>query len=258
MAQINIPEEHRTITDADQVRAFLASNGIEYEQTEPSVPVRADAPADELLAAYKPKIDELKARILGSAALEAVQVAAGVAHGAITVNGKLWDVTAPAAIVLEAGGLLSDFSGRPVFPFDLAHYGGAKVPFLAAAPQAHADSEHIVCEWLAGEDHFGGCLKFGPDGMLYFPVGDGSGYADGNQSGQDPLNFPIKTNNRLASLLRVAVSGEGRPTGNVETIFADLVQELKAETDRLDRVYTADLAAFNRMLERNRRDPIKP
>ena len=45
-----------------------------------------------------------------------------------------------------------------------------------------------------------------------------------NQSGQDPLNFPIKTNNRLASLLRVAVSGEGRPTGNVEPIFNDLVR----------------------------------
>jgi len=36
--------------------------------------------------------------------MEAVQVAAGVAHGAVTVNGKLWDCVAPAAIVLEAGG----------------------------------------------------------------------------------------------------------------------------------------------------------
>ena len=38
-----------------------------------------------------------KIRMLGSAALEAVQVAAGVAHGGVTVNGKLWDVAAPAA-----------------------------------------------------------------------------------------------------------------------------------------------------------------
>ena len=54
-----------------------------------------------------------------------------------------------------------------------------------------------------------------------------------NQSGQDPLNFPIKTNNRLASLLRVVGTGEGRPIGNVEPIFEDLQKELKAETDRL-------------------------
>jgi myo-inositol-1(or 4)-monophosphatase len=78
-----------------------------------------------------------KLRILGSAALEAVQVAAGVAHGAVTVNGKLWDAAAPAAVVLEAGGVMTDFTGRPVFPFDLTRYQGAKVPFLAASPAAH-------------------------------------------------------------------------------------------------------------------------
>src|SRR5262249_37084057 len=30
-----------------------------------------------------------------------------------------------------------------------------------------------------------------------------------NQSNQDPLNFPIRTNNRLASLLRVVEAGDG-------------------------------------------------
>jgi myo-inositol-1(or 4)-monophosphatase len=80
-----------------------------------------------------------KLRMLGSAALEAVQVAAGVAHGAVTVNGKLWDAVAPAAVVLEAGGVVTDFQGRPVFPFDLTRYQGAKVPFLAAGPAAQSE-----------------------------------------------------------------------------------------------------------------------
>lgn len=78
-----------------------------------------------------------KTRMLGSAALEAVQVGAGVAHGAITIHGKLWDLAAAAAVVLEAGGVVTGLDGRPVFPIDLAGYGGAKVPFLAAAPGAH-------------------------------------------------------------------------------------------------------------------------
>jgi photosystem II stability/assembly factor-like uncharacterized protein len=77
-----------------------------------------------------------------------------------------------------------------------------------------------------------------------------------NQSGQDPLNFPIKTNNRLASLLRVALAGEGRPTGNVEPIFNDLVAELKGHTDRLDKTLTDQLGAFNRMLTRIKKEPI--
>jgi myo-inositol-1(or 4)-monophosphatase len=79
-----------------------------------------------------------KMRILGSAALEATMVAAGVAHGAVTVNGKLWDVAAPAAIVLESGAKITDLSGQAVFPYELERYAGAKVPFLAAGPAAHA------------------------------------------------------------------------------------------------------------------------
>jgi len=79
---------------------------------------------------------EWKVRILGSAALEAAQVAAGVAHGAVTMNGKLWDVAAPAALVLEAGGLITSPGGQNVFPFNARGYDGAKVPFLAAAPAA--------------------------------------------------------------------------------------------------------------------------
>lgn len=79
-----------------------------------------------------------KIRMLGSAAMEAAQVAAGVAHGAVTINGKLWDVAAPAVLVIEAGGVISDFRGKPIFPFDLSNYAGAKVPFLAAGPAAHA------------------------------------------------------------------------------------------------------------------------
>ena len=75
-----------------------------------------------------------KVRMLGSAALEAIQVAAGVAHGCFTVNGKLWDIAAPAAVLLEAGAVITDLHGRAIFPFDLSNYQGAKVPFLAAGP----------------------------------------------------------------------------------------------------------------------------
>lgn len=79
-----------------------------------------------------------KLRMIGSAALECVQVGAGTACGAITLNGKLWDVVAAAAVTLAAGGRVTDFTGRDVFPIDLTGYSGGKVPFVAASPQALA------------------------------------------------------------------------------------------------------------------------
>jgi hypothetical protein len=34
--------------------------------------------------------------------------------------------------------VLTDLSGKPIFPFNLKGYTGAKVPFVAAAPKAHS------------------------------------------------------------------------------------------------------------------------
>jgi hypothetical protein len=66
-----------------------------------------------------------------------------------------------------------------------------------------------------------------------------------NQSGQDPLNYPIKINNRIASLLRVVSTGDGKPIGNAYVIFKDVTRELKVQTDRLEQVLATDAAAFD-------------
>lgn len=52
-------------------------------------------------------------------------------------------------------------------------------------PTCDPTSAVTIIEWPSGEDHFGGSLNFGNDGMLYFPVGDGNGYGDAKLSGQD-------------------------------------------------------------------------
>ena len=62
MALLRIPEENRTLeTDAD-IRAYLASRGIEYARLAPIAGATSDTPADQLLNAYAPVIDDLKAR----------------------------------------------------------------------------------------------------------------------------------------------------------------------------------------------------
>ncbi len=79
-----------------------------------------------------------------------------------------------------------------------------------------------------------------------------------NQSGQDPLNFPIKINNRLASLLGVVQSGDGRPIGNAYPIFKDLVAELKVQTDLLAKVMGDQFVKFNTEAKRVGIDVIAP
>jgi 1,2-dihydroxy-3-keto-5-methylthiopentene dioxygenase len=62
MAVVRIPSENRSLTERDAVAGFLDAYGIEYERWTPDVPLDADANADAVLAAYRTKVEELKAR----------------------------------------------------------------------------------------------------------------------------------------------------------------------------------------------------
>src|SRR5262245_16380336 len=62
MATLKIPDENRTLTESADVIAYLHARGIEYERMTPLHDAGASMTSDELLAAYKPTIDKLKAR----------------------------------------------------------------------------------------------------------------------------------------------------------------------------------------------------
>ncbi len=79
-----------------------------------------------------------------------------------------------------------------------------------------------------------------------------------NQSEQDPLNFPIKINNRLGTLLSTVNSGDGRPIASAQPIFDYLTGKLKVQTDALARVWATDLAAFNSQAKKLGLPPINP
>ena len=59
-----------------------------------------------------------------------------------------------------------------------------------------------------------------------------------NQSSQDPLNFPIKLNNKLASLMRVVESGDYKPTAGSYKVFDELKAELAVELNQLNKLLT--------------------
>lgn len=55
------------------------------------------------------------------------------------------------------------------------------------------------------------------------------------KSGQDPLNYPIRLNNKLAALLGT-ISGEHGPTRQAVLVFEDLSRQLQVQLDRLDEI----------------------
>jgi 1,2-dihydroxy-3-keto-5-methylthiopentene dioxygenase len=62
MATVRLTEEKRTLRDVAEITGYLAGVGIDYEHWEANAPLSADAAADEILAAYAPRIEQIKAR----------------------------------------------------------------------------------------------------------------------------------------------------------------------------------------------------
>lgn len=68
-----------------------------------------------------------------------------------------------------------------------------------------------------------------------------------NQSRQDPLNYPIKLNDKLAGLIGVIDSADAAPTEGARAVFADLSAQLAQQLAALDAVL-ADLPTANTAL----------
>jgi hypothetical protein len=81
-------------------------------------------------------------------------------------------------------------------------------------------------------------------------------YQTRNRSGQDPLNFPIKLNNRLAALGSSVESGEAKPTAAAYVVFKELSAELDAVLRRLDSVVATDVASFDVMAAQHKLQPV--
>ncbi|MEO5579535.1 MAG: glycosyl hydrolase [Gemmatimonadaceae bacterium] len=55
-----------------------------------------------------------------------------------------------------------------------------------------------------------------------------------NRSGQDPLNYPIRLNNKIAALAGVASSTDARPTDQTKEVFRILSAQLDVQMARID------------------------
>lgn len=83
----------------------------------------------------------LKPRIMGAAAYDFCLTAAGVVVGAIDVTPKVWDVAAGWLLVREAGGIVVQLDGEPMFPMTPGRdYASIKHPHLSAPNEVVAQA----------------------------------------------------------------------------------------------------------------------
>lgn len=85
---------------------------------------------------------------------------------------------------------------------------------------------------------------------------EGEIYQYRNRSSQDPLNYPIRLNNKLAALQGLVEMGDSRPTDQSYAVFKELSDRLDKQFGQLDTLLSVDLPAFNKLLARKKLEPV--
>ena len=85
---------------------------------------------------------------------------------------------------------------------------------------------------------------------------EGEIYQYRNRSSQDPLNYPIRLNNKLAALQGVVEAGDGAPTAQSVAVFEELSGRLDEQLRRVEAAVAGEVAAFNRALTRRKLVPV--
>ena len=83
-------------------------------------------------------------------------------------------------------------------------------------------------------------------------------YQTRSRSGQDPLNYPIRLNNKIGALLGVVGSADGRPTAQAVEVFNLLNGQLDREIARMRVALTTHLPRANAVLKANGLPEIVP
>ncbi len=81
-------------------------------------------------------------------------------------------------------------------------------------------------------------------------------YQTQNKSRQDPLNFPIRLNDKLAGLLSLAAVGDRRPTQQMVAVKAELTAAIDTELAKLEQLWQTELPAFNALAREHEVDRV--
>jgi photosystem II stability/assembly factor-like uncharacterized protein len=79
-----------------------------------------------------------------------------------------------------------------------------------------------------------------------------------NRSSQDPLNYPIKLNNKIAALMGVIESSDHRPTDQTYQVFEELTKELDAHLQKMTATLKTELPRLNAALKREKIAAVDP
>ncbi len=81
-------------------------------------------------------------------------------------------------------------------------------------------------------------------------------YQTKNRSGQDPLNYPVRLNNKLAALGNEADGSDFRPNSQVKAVYSEVTAKIDEQLQMLNKIFSDRIPKFNELVKQKQINPI--
>jgi len=81
-------------------------------------------------------------------------------------------------------------------------------------------------------------------------------YQTKNRSGQDPLNYPVRLNNKLAALGGEADGSDFKPNTQVKAVFNEVTGKIDEQLQQLSKIFSDRIPKFNELVKQKQINPV--
>jgi photosystem II stability/assembly factor-like uncharacterized protein len=186
--------------------------------------------------------------IMWAGSLTGPKAIPGMYKARLTVNGKTSETEFEILKDPRTSGTLADIKAQ--FDFSIAVRDKLSETNKAIKKiRTTRDQMNRVIEPMKGKDEFKEINDLAKNMQDDMKKIEESLYQTKNRSGQDPLNYPIKLNNKLAALGGEVDGGDYKPTEQVKEVYKEITDKIDVQLRALNKVFSEQAPKFNELVK---------
>ncbi|NOS57047.1 MAG: glycosyl hydrolase [Cyclobacteriaceae bacterium] len=186
--------------------------------------------------------------IMWAASLTGPKAMPGTYKARLTVNGKVMETEFEIVKDPRTSGTLTDIKAQ--FDFSIAVRDKLSETNKAVKKIRTAREQiNRVTEPMKGKEEMKDVNDMAKSILDDMKKIEETLYQTKNKSGQDPLNYPVRLNNKLGALGSEVDGSDFRPTEQVKAVYKEITEKIDEQLNLLNKVMTDKVPKFNDLVK---------
>lgn len=195
-----------------------------------------------------PDAEGFEGLIMWAASLTGPKAVPGIYKAKLTVNGKSSETEFEILKDPRTSGSMADIQAQ--FDFSIA-VRDKLTETNKAIKQIRTTREQInrVTEPMKGKEDMKDATDLAKSILDEIKKIEEALYQTKNRSGQDPLNYPVRLNNKLGALGSEVDGSDFKPTEQVKAVYKEVTEKIDVQLNQLNKVMTDKIPKFNEIIK---------